>query len=369
MTEPAPPRAPAPPVVAARASSVLAELHPAYFAMSMATGGVSIACHLLGIPVLADALLWVNVAAYALLWALTLARFVRHRRRFAEDWSDHQRGVGFFTTVAATCILGAELALLRGELEIGRHLFWFGLVLWSLVTYGIFTAFMVRETKPSLAEGINGGWLTAVVATQSLCVLGCLVSPTFTVHREQALFLMLALWLCGGMLYIWLISLIFYRYMFFRFLPSDLAPPYWINMGAMAISALAGTMLMRCAPSSRLLAPLAPFLGGFTLWYWATATWWFPMLVILGVWRYAVKRFPLAYHPLYWGAVFPLSVYTNATHQVAGEFDLPFVALVPRGFVFVALGAWAVTFGGMVRSFAPVRAVTSRAARSPRPTS
>ena len=44
--------------------------------------------------------------------------------------------------------------------------------------------------------------------------------------------------LWGGMLYIWMMSLIFYRYTFFPFSPGDLSPPYWINMGAMAISTL-----------------------------------------------------------------------------------------------------------------------------------
>jgi voltage-gated anion channel len=48
------------------------------------------------------------------------------------------------------------------------------------------------------------------------------------------------MWLWGGMLYIWMISLIFYRDTFFRFSADDLTPPYWINMGAVAISALAG---------------------------------------------------------------------------------------------------------------------------------
>ena len=55
------------------------------------------------------------------------------------------------------------------------------------------------------------------------------------------------------MLYIWIISLIFYRYTFFTMQPSDLAPPYWINMGAMAISTLAGTLLVAAAPHSPLL--------------------------------------------------------------------------------------------------------------------
>ena len=59
--------------------------------------------------------------------------------------------------------------------------------------------------------------------------------------------------------------------------PSDLAPPYWINMGAVAISTLAGSLLVAAAPQSPLLTELLPFLKGLTLLFWATATWWIPM--------------------------------------------------------------------------------------------
>ncbi len=94
------------------------------------------------------------------------------------------------------------------------------------------------------------------------------------------------MWLGGGMLYIWIISLIFYRYTFLPLDPRQLAPPYWINMGAMAISTLAGTLLVSNAPQSPLLKTLSPFLLGLTLLFWATATWWIPLLVALGIWRH-----------------------------------------------------------------------------------
>lgn len=61
---------------------------------------------------------------------------------------------------------------------------------------------------------------------------------------------------------------------------------------------------------------------GFTILFWATATWWIPMLVILGVWRHVIQRFPLSYDPLYWGAVLPLGVYTVATYRVAESLDI-----------------------------------------------
>jgi hypothetical protein len=90
------------------------------------------------------------------------------------------------------------------------------------------------------------------------------------------------MWLGGGMLYLWIIALIFYRYTFFTMSPSDLAPPYWINMGAAAISTLAGTLLVAAAPHSPVLEQVLPFVRGLTLLWWATATWWIPMLLILG---------------------------------------------------------------------------------------
>jgi hypothetical protein len=38
-----------------------------------------------------------------------------------------------------------------------------------------------------------------------------------------------------------------------------------------------------------------PFVKGFSLFFWAIATWWIPMLVVLGIWRYLICRVPFAY--------------------------------------------------------------------------
>ena len=130
--------------------------------------------------------------------------------------------------------------------------------------------------------------------------------------------------------------------------PSDLAPPYWINMGAAAISTLAGTMLVAAAPYSPVIDQILPFVRGFTLMWWATATWWIPMLLILGIWRHGIRRFPLRYDPLYWGAVFPLGMYTVCTARLSRAIDAPDLLAIAQSFVYVALGAWCLAAGGMV---------------------
>ncbi len=333
----------------------LAAMHPAYFALVMATGIVSIACFLAGPSWLAEPLLWLNAAFYVVLWAFTSMRAIRYPAHVLDDIAHHGRAPGFFTTVAATCVLGSQALLLHDAWTLAAALWMFGTGLWAVLTYTIFTVLTVKSEKPALAEGINGGWLVAVVAAQSVAVLGAQLAAGFGDAAAGILLFCLGMWLGAGMLYIWIVSLIFYRYTFFVMKPSDLAPPYWINMGAAAISTLAGTMLIAAAPLSPLLTELLPFLKGLTLLFWATATWWIPMLVLLGVWRHLVRRFPLRYDPLYWGAVFPLGMYTVCTFRLAAAIDTPLLLAIPRVFVYVALAAWTLAAAGLAGQLASAR--------------
>ncbi len=315
----------------------------------MATGIISIAAWDFQLPALSLGLFAFNLVAYAVLAALTVLRAFRYPRLFFADMTDHRLGPGFFTAVAGSCILGAQFLLIAHSLAAATFFFALGVVLWIGLTYTIFTAFTVKRDKPPLEHGITGAWLIAVVATQSVAVLAALIARDWPQpHRLELNFFALSMWLWGGMFYIWIISLIFYRYSFFTFSPSDLTPPYWINMGAMAISTLAGARLVENAPDAPFLASLLPFLKGFTVFYWATGTWWIPMLLVLGAWRYVIQRFPVRYDPLYWGAVFPLGMYSVATRQMATALDLSFLGPLPWVMFLAALVTWTLAFAGLL---------------------
>ena len=323
------------------------DLFPGYFAFVMATGVVSIASHLLGLHWIAVPLVAVGWAGYLVLWGLTLVRLAVYPRRMAQDLSNHQRAPGFFTIVAGTCVLGTQTALVADASELAGALWYLGLGLWFVVMYAFFTAVTIRERKPSLAEGVNGAWLIAAVATQSIVVLqgilGVEAPPSPPIQ-----FLCLAYFMVGCMLYLAIIPLIFYRLTFVRLNAMDFEPPYWINMGAVAISTLAGSTLLLRSDTWPVLAGFVPFLRGFTLFFWAAASWWIPFLIALTLWRYLVRRDPLRYEPKFWGMVFPLGMYTTGTLQLARALDLPFLAPIPEAFIHVALAAWFATFAGLV---------------------
>ena len=210
----------------------VADLYPGYFALVMATGVISVASYQLGFHWLGWLLFGINLVAFGILWLQTIARSIAFFPRLLADLLDYRRGPGFFTIVAATCVVGIQIMTLTKNLLVPAILWAVATVLWFVLIYTFFAAITVRENKPTLAKGISGAWLNTVVSTQAVSVLGTMVASRFHAVGTEVLFFSLSMFLLGCMLYILIIALILYRFLFFSLTAPEFTPAYWIDMGA-----------------------------------------------------------------------------------------------------------------------------------------
>lgn len=324
-------------------------LHPGAFALVMATGIVSIDLDQHGLHLPARALFAFNLLAFAWLLALSVLRLARFRRELLADFMHPGRGAGFLTFTAALCVLGSQCLLVVHWPWAARALAVAGALAWTLLTYLFLAAAITARIKPGFTRSIHGGWLVAVVATQALAVLLALLAADPPPAHQSLLFVALCLYLLGAALYLLIITLVVYRMVFFPLRAREFTPPYWIDMGALAITTLAGSLYVLHAPAAGPLRALVPFVQGFTLFFWATATWWIPLLALLELWRHLWRHVPLRYETDDWDIVFPLGMYTVGTCALAGALDLPFLRVVPAVGVWISLLVWLLVAAAALR--------------------
>ena len=337
--------------------------HPAYFAMVMATGVISIASNLLGFTFIAYPFFYINIVAYAILLPMLILRVIMHWDCLYKDLSNPKLSFVFFTVVAATNVLGTQFVSIVNQPEIAKIFWYFGIFLWVVVSLSTFTILFLENTE-GIEKVVHGGWLISTVGTQSVAVLGGMLAPEFGGYGSLVMFSSFVWWMIGAFLYLILITLLFYRLVFFKFTPEAFVPPYWINMGALAITTLAGSVLCLNTPEiGGVFTDLLVFTKGFTLFFWAFGTWWVPLLFILVFWKYVFCKSPFTYCPLYWGMVFPLGMYTACTIKLSQALKLPFLLNIPKYFIYVAFIAWTVIFVSMIISI--IKSITkNRVART-----
>lgn len=327
--------------------AVAKEFLPAYFAMVMATGIVSIALYLYRFFSLSDFLFYFNILAYIGLWIISAYRIMFHSDRYLADIGDHARGPGFFTIIAGTNTLGSDFLVVAHDERMAFFLWILGLVLWVIFQYTVFTALMLSDRKPTLDKAINGTWLVAVVSTESVALLAAQLSA----HHPWMFLLSIIMYLIGWLTYIMIMSLVNYRLLFFKLSAENITGPYWINMGATAITTLAGSLILiasqtpTVASQYAVFASLRPFIFGATLLIWAYGSWWIPWLLIIGAWKHTVGRIsPWKYDPQFWGAVFPMGMYTVSTYMLVKATQLTQLIVIPDYFIYIAIAGWIYEF-------------------------
>ncbi|MCX6218618.1 tellurite resistance/C4-dicarboxylate transporter family protein [Spirosoma sp.] len=332
-----------------RLQQLTQSLPPVYFSFIMATGIVSIGAHVAGLETISIPLFWLNKAVYVYLMILLAGRLLFFFPALLTELTSHDKGPGFFTIVAGSAVLGVQYKLLEQNNERAMMLLVFAVVVWVLVVYTFFVGTIVESEKPTLEKGLNGTWLLLVVSTQSLAVLGTLLTPHLPYSAAVGLLSTVCAFLLGFLFYFIFVTLILYRLLFMPEKAENFTPPYWIDMGAVAITTLAGATLTETIKTTvgTGLVDMLPFIKGISILAWATATWWIPLIILLEIWQHGVKRVPLTYSPPYWSLVFPLGMYTVCTWRLSEALRLPFLRPAAHACLYVALIAWALTFLGL----------------------
>ena len=323
----------------------IATLFPGYFALVMATGIIAIAAAQQEIDWLAEILYVVAAVAYAVLAVLIVIRLVVYPRLLIADLTSHAKGFALLTIVAGTNVLASASALVHGWWTVAEILWWCSLPLYVLLVYTALISDVLRQQKPDLGAGINGSWFLLTVSTESIAVFGALLlghAPS-----DFLAFTCIAAFCLGLVLYLIVMTMVFLRWTFQLLEPTEADPPAWIAAGAVAITVLAGSNLLGARTVSPRVDRLAPFIEGLVTLAWATATFWFPLMVAIGVWRHVVRKLPLRYHPSYWALVFPLGMYGAATFKMRAVIQLEQLGWVPKVALAVALTAWAAAFTGL----------------------
>ena len=322
-----------------RAARAVRDLNPGYFAFVMATGIISTGAFLLGPSWLSRALLAAASAGLVVLGVALLARVAFFRSSVAADVRAPERVFGFFTITAGIDVLGVRLAF-GGHPVATAVLACLAAGAWLVLTYGVPASLMLTRAHDSVLGGINGTWLLWVVGTQSLSLAAAVLVPAWPSQSGLLAPVAVALWSIGLVLYLLLVSLILLRWLTVAMTPATLGPPYWILMGATAITVLAGARSMTLPTAIPVVHVTAAFVAGSSFTLWAFGTWWIPLLIILGLWRHIRRHWPLTYEPSLWSVVFPLGMYSVATLVFGKAAHLAFMEPLARFMFWVAVAAW-----------------------------
>lgn len=316
-------------------------LDPGVFALVMATGIVAVDLRDHRLAAAAAALFVVAAVSYGLLVVGTVWRVVAFPAAVRADIADPRRGFGFLTLVAATNVLGTLLAG-TGHRDLAVALLAVGVAGWLTPGYAVPLAVLLnREVRPVVAA--NGTWFLWIVAVQSVAVVAATIEPATRAGRRELALLAMGCWSIGALLYIGVALVVAAGLINGPPGPADLAPSYWIAMGATAITAVAGGRIVEMTP-----APAVDVTRGViaaaSLVVFAFGTWLIPPLLAASWWRHVRHRIPLRYETSLWSIVFPLGMYAAAGHDLGAADHLPLLAAVGAGIGWLALAVWLVTF-------------------------
>jgi tellurite resistance protein TehA-like permease len=327
-----------------KVATAIREMHPSHFSFVMATGIISTGTFLLGPSWLSQALFVVASMAFMLLVVMLVVWLVRYRSRAVAEFRAPKRVFGFFAICAGTDVLGQRFAL-AGHPMVTTVLASAAAAVWLVLTYAVPASLVLARQGGTILNDVDGTWLLWVIATVSLSIDASTLVPVWPSQSELLAAAAVSLWGLGVVLYLLIVSLIWHRWLTVAMTPAALSPPYWILLGGTAILVLAGSDILAIPGNPPAVGAIAGFVKGTCFVLWSFGTWWIPLLVLFGFWRYVLRRWPRRYEPTLWTVVFPIGMYSVASVSFGKAADLSFMEPLGRGVLWVALAAWLLVAG------------------------
>lgn len=290
----------------------------------MATGIVALALRLDGLSGVSWVLAGIAAVVYVVLVVAHLVGRAGRPRSRGE-------AVGWFAFVAATEVLAS--------LSRWHHV---SLVLWAIgAAAWLPVVVLVLAARPAPDDRVNGSWLLAAVATDSLAVAGAPLARQ--AGSGVGVALAAAAWLLALSVYGVLTAGILRRTAQREIGRADLDGDHWVAMGALAISTLAGSRVLAAMGVLGWTPGVRDIARVLAIAVWIGALAWLPALVAAEAWR--LRRPPL-YTAARWSTVFPLGMLAVASQALASAAGIAAARPVFHAFAAIGAAAWAATAVG-----------------------
>ncbi len=272
---------------------------------------------------------------------------------FEDAWRDlnHPVSSAFFPTMPISLLLLGIALEKTGESLIAESVLWVILqILWVLGTAGIlfFALFIINIFfhKAEIDwESSTLGWLIPPVSALLVPVLGSSLSQHFygTTWGEMNLLVSLMFTGMGGLLFIFVMSVVFARYIFYALPPAHLSPTMWVGIAPTSILTIVVFKLVKpvslyfqADPQVEAALTFLSQPAGVILW--GFAFFWFLLAIIVTFGVHKKSELPFAIS--WWAFIFPVGAFTVATGVLYQAVTYPFILWVGLGAFTFLLALW-----------------------------
>jgi C4-dicarboxylate transporter/malic acid transport protein len=241
-------------------------------------------------------------------------------------------------------LLAFELPLLGASVVSVAHTLWWIDVGMAIVC-SVLVPFLMFTVQDHSMERMTAVWLLPVVTAEVAAVSGGLLIPHLpTSEALSVLMLSYALWAISVPMAISILVILLLRLALHKLPDNDMAVSGWLALGPIGMGALGLLLLGGDASQVFPFAGLSGvgavalglgIIGGAMLWGYGA--WWL-LLATLKTAYYLRKG--MSFDLSWWGFIFPLGVYSQATLALARATHVPFLSIVGTILVFCLAALW-----------------------------